>query len=56
MKTLLPNDKAHAIPVDIGKIFKPTPVTDGVFEVYVAPIITNVSIDSNIVFSVLNIL
>ena len=34
--TLLPNDIVQAIPADIGKIFKPTPVTDKVIEVDVA--------------------
>ena len=28
--TLLPNDRVHAIPADIVKIIKPTPVTDEV--------------------------
>ena len=26
--TLLPTDKVQAIPADIGKVIKPTPVTD----------------------------
>ena len=26
--TLLPNDKSHAIPADIGKLIKPIPVID----------------------------
>ena len=51
--TLLPSDRVHAIPADIGKIFKPTPVIDRVIKVYVAAIITMLSIDSNIVFRVL---
>ena len=50
---LLPNDKPQAIPADIGKIFKPTPVTDRVIEVEVAAMITMLSTDSNIVFRVL---
>ena len=37
---LLPNDKVHAIPADIGKIIKPMPVIDRVIEVDVAPMIT----------------
>ena len=49
---LLPNDKVHAIPDDIGKIIKPTPVTDKVIKVDVAPMITILSTDSNIVFRV----
>ena len=48
--TLLSNDKAHALPADIGKIFKPKPVIDRVKEVDVAPLITIVSTHSNIVF------
>ena len=51
--TLLPNDKVQAIPADIGKIFKPTPVTDQVIEVDVAPMIILLSTDSNTVFRVL---
>ena len=47
--TLLPNDKVQAIPADIGKIIKPTPATDKVIEVDVAPMITIESTDSNIV-------
>ena len=42
----------HAIPSDIGKIIKPIAVIDRVIEVDVAPIITIVSTDSNIVFRV----
>ena len=51
--TLLPNDKTHAIPADISKIFKPTSVIDSVIEVDVAAIITIESTDSKIVFRVL---
>ena len=51
--TLLPNDRVHAIPADIGKIFKPIPVIDRVIEVDVAPMITKLSTDSNTVFRVL---
>ena len=51
--TLLPNDKVQAIPADIGKIIKPTPVTDKVTEVDVAPMIMIESPDSNTVFRVL---
>ena len=50
--TLLPNDKVHAIPADIGKIFKPIPGIDRIIEVDVSPIKTIVSSDSKIVFRV----
>ena len=52
--TLLPNDNPQAIPADIGKIIKPTPVIDRVIEVVVVPMITILSTDSNTVFRVLN--
>ena len=48
--TLLPNDRVQAIPDVIGKIFKPTPVTDGVIKVDVTLMRTVVSTDSNTVF------
>ena len=51
--TLLPNDKVQAIPADLGKIIKPTPVFDRVIEVDVAPMITILSTDSDTVFRVL---
>ena len=51
--TLLPNDRQQAIPADVRKIFKPTPVTDKVIKVDVAAMITILSTDSNIVFRVL---
>ena len=51
--TLLPNDRAQATPADIGKIINPTPVIDRVIDVEVAPMITILSADSNIVFRVL---
>ena len=51
--TLLPNDRVQKIPANIGKIIKPTPVTDKVTEVDVAPMIMIESTDSNIVFRVL---
>ena len=54
--TLLPNDIVQAIPADIGKRIKPTPVTDKVNEVEVAPMITIEFTDSNIVFNVLQFL
>ena len=54
--TLLPNDKVHAIPADIGEIIKPKPVTDTVIEVDVAAMITILSTDSNTVFRVLKFL
>ena len=50
---LLHNDKAQPIPADMGKITKPTPVTDKVIDVEVAPMITIESTDSNTVFRVL---
>ena len=50
---LLPSDGAQVIPADMGKIIKPTPVTDRVTEIDVAPMITMLSTDSNIVFRVL---
>ena len=49
----LPNDKAHAIPADIGTTVKPTPTTDKIADVLVAPKMTTVSIDSNIEIRVL---
>ena len=52
--TLLPNDRVHAIPVDIGKTIKPTPVIDSVIEVDVAAKTSIVSLDSKIVFRFLN--
>ena len=51
--TLLPNDRAHAIPEEIGTTIKPTLVTDNVTGVVVEPIITTVWTDSNIEVSVL---
>ena len=50
---LLPNDRVQAILADIVKMIKPTPVIDKVIEVDVAPMITMLSTDSNIVFKVL---
>ena len=43
----------HAIPAEIDKIFRPTPVIDRVIEVDVAPRLTIVSTNSKIVFRVL---
>ena len=54
--TLLPNDGVQAIPADMGKTIKQTPVTDKVIEVDVAAMITILSTDSNVVFSVSYIL
>ena len=51
-KTLLLNDRVQAIPADNGKIIKPTPVTDRVIEVDVAPMITILSTDSNTLFRI----
>ena len=52
--TLLPNDRAHAIPVFRGKIIQPISVIDKVIEVEFALKITQ-SFDSSIVFRVLYI-
>ena len=51
--TLLPNDRVHAIPADIGKVIKPIPLIDRVIEVGVAAIIRIVCTDSKNVFRVL---
>ena len=51
--TSLPNDRVQAMPADIRKIIKPTPVTDKVTEVDVAPMKIIESTDSNTVFRVL---
>ena len=45
--TLLPNDRVHAIPADIGKKFIPTPIIDRVVEIDVAPRKTTVSTGSS---------
>ena len=50
--TLFPNDKAQGFPADVGKLIKPIPVIDRVFEVDVAPMVTIVSTNCNIVFRV----
>ena len=50
---LLPNDRVQAMPADIGKIIKPIPVIDRIIKVDVAPMITILSTDSNMVFGVL---
>ena len=50
--TLLDNDRAQAIPADIGKTIRPKPVTDRVIQVEVVPMITIESTSSNIVFRV----
>ena len=49
---MLPIERVHAIPADIGKIIKPTPIIDKVNEFDVAPIMKIVSNDSNFVFRV----
>ena len=36
--TLLNNDRAHAVPTDIDKVYKLLTVTQKVFEIYGAPI------------------
>ena len=51
--TLLPSNRAQAIPADIGNTIRPMPVIDRIIEVDVAPMITTLSTDSNTVFSVL---
>ena len=51
--TLLPNDRVHAIPADIGETIRTIPVKDRLIEVDIAPIITIESTDSDIVFIVL---
>ena len=51
--TLLPNDRVQAIPADVGKMIRPTPITERVIEVAFAPIMIIVSTDSIIVFEVL---
>ena len=48
--TLLPSDKVHTVPADIGKTIKPIPDIDKVIEVDVALMRTILSTDSNIVF------
>ena len=49
---LLPDDREHAIPADVGKTINPMPVIDRVIEVDVAAMIMILSTDSNIVFRV----
>ena len=51
--TLLPVDNTHAVAVDNGIGIKPFPVRLRVIEFHVVAIITNVSIDFNIVINVL---
>ena len=51
--TFLLNDKVHALPADIGKTTKQTPVIDRVIEVDLPPMIIILSTDSNTVFRVL---
>ena len=51
--TLLPNDRVHGIPADINKIIKLIPAIDRATKVDVSPMITTLSIDSNIVLRVL---
>ena len=52
--TLLPKDRAHAIPAKNASTIKPTPVSDNVTDVVVEPIKTTVSTDSNIEVNVLS--
>ena len=51
--TLLPDDRVHAIPADIGKTIEPIRVIDKIIGIDVALMIKFVSTDSNIVFLVL---
>ena len=51
--TLLPLDNPHTVPVDFDIAISPTPVRLNVLELDVVSIITNVSIDFNIVVNVL---
>ena len=46
--TQLRTDRAQQIPAESGTTIKPTPVIDEVTDFVVAPIITNVLIDSDI--------
>ena len=50
-KTLLPIDEAHADAIDIGIAINPVPVKETLLKLDVVAIITNVSIDFNIVVS-----
>ena len=49
----LPIENPHVVAVDIGIAISPIPVRDKVIEINVVATITNVSIDFDIVFSVL---
>ena len=51
--TLLPNDRVHAIPADIGKTIKPIPEIATVREFGVAPTIITLSTEYNKVFRIL---
>ena len=46
-ETLLPYDRAQAIPAENGNTSKPKPVTDKITDVVIAPIMTTVSIGLN---------
>ena len=50
----MPIDRVHALPADIGKMFKPIPIVHRVIEVDVAPMIKTLSTDSNTVLRVYN--
>ena len=52
-KILLPEDRVHSKPADIGETIKSIPVIDRIIEVDVALMITVVSTDSEIVLKVL---
>ena len=54
--TLLANDKTQATPAEIRTTVNQTPVTNNVTDFVDAPIVTNVSTDSNIEFRVLSLL
>ena len=51
--TLLPNDRTHATPAEIGNTIKPTAVIDKNADVVVAPILASASFDSQIDVNVL---
>ena len=52
--TLLPNDRTHATPAEIGNTIKPTPVIDKNADVVVAPFLASASFESQMDVNVLN--
>ena len=52
---LLPNDRAHPIPIDISRKLKPITVIDKFIETVVALIKSTVSTDSSFVFRILKV-